>query len=60
LTARDGVPPSLDDQRQHRRQGCRIWNNGAGAPASTIIMGNDFSGTDTAYNNVTPGIGNLP
>jgi hypothetical protein len=38
-----------------------IANNGAGTPStSVIIIGNDFSGTDTAYYQVTGTVGNLP
>ncbi len=38
-----------------------IGNNGTGTPStSVIIIGNDFSGTDTAYYQVSPGVGNLP
>jgi hypothetical protein len=37
-----------------------IWNNGTSPAPTALIVGNDFSGTDTAYNAVTPTVGNLP
>ncbi len=38
-----------------------IANNGSGTPStSVIIIGNDFSGTDTAYYQTTGTVGNLP
>ncbi|CAN5836527.1 hypothetical protein BH11MYX3_BH11MYX3_07150 [soil metagenome] len=35
-------------------------NNSPAAPTSLVLMGNDVSDTNTAYNNVPTGIGNLP